>query len=163
MDAESFDYDFDALERAASNEPEVLPAAQPATGLAADWLELFPKLGLSGMTGSIGANCTLISVEGDNWLLHLDPAHSALFNPTQQRRLNDALNQFHGRELKVLIELCKPEQETPAQAAASKRANRQREAEASIHQDPLIQQMIQQFAAVIRADSIEPLDTSVNP
>ncbi|MDP2745803.1 DNA polymerase III subunit gamma/tau [Pseudomonas sp.] len=163
MDAESFDYDFDAVERSASAEPEVLPAAQPATGLAADWLELFPKLGLSGMTGSIGANCTLISIEGDNWLLHLDPAHSALFNPTQQRRLNDALNQFHGRELKVLIELCKPEQETPAQAAASKRANRQREAEASIHQDPIIQQMIQQFAAVIRADSIEPLDTPVNP
>lgn len=163
MDAEAFDYDFDAVERAASAEPEVLPAAQPATGLAADWLELFPKLGLSGMTASIGANCTLISTEGDNWLLHLDPAHSALFNSTQQRRLNDALNQFHGRELNVLIELCKPEQETPAQAAAHKRANRQREAEASIHQDPVIQQMIQQFAAVIRADSIEPLDTPVNP
>ncbi len=163
MDAESFEYDFDAVEPEPLVEPQVLPAAQPATGLAADWLELFPKLGLSGMTGSIGANCTLISVEGDSWLLHLDPAHSALFNPTQQRRLNDALNQFHGRELKVQIELRKPEQETPAQAAARKRANRQREAEASIHQDPVIQQMIQQFAAVIRADSIEPLDISVNP
>jgi DNA polymerase-3 subunit gamma/tau len=163
MDAESFEYDFDAVGREAPSEPEVLPAAQPATGLAADWLELFPKLGLSGMTGSIGANCTLISIEGDNWLLHLDPAQSALFNPTQQRRLNDALNQFHGRELQVLIELRKPEQETPAQAAARKRANRQREAEASIHQDPLIQQMVQQFAAVIRADSIEPLDTPANP
>jgi DNA polymerase III subunit gamma/tau len=163
VDAQSLDYDFDALEPRVSVEPEVQPAAQPATGLAADWLELFPKLGLSGMTGSIGANCTLISVEGDNWLLHLDPAQSALFNATQQRRLNDALNQFHGRELKVAIELHKPEQETPAQAAARKRANRQRDAEASIHQDPLIQQMIQQFAAVIRADSIEPLDTPVNP
>jgi DNA polymerase-3 subunit gamma/tau len=163
MDAESFEYDFDAVERDVPAEPEVLPAAQPATGLAADWLELFPKLGLSGMTGSIGANCTLIAIDGDNWLLHLDPAHSALFNQTQQRRLNDAINQFHGRELKVQIELCKPEQETPAQAAARKRANRQREAETSIHQDPVIQQMIQQFAAVIRADSIEPLDTSVNP
>ena len=163
MDAESFDYDFDAVERSESAEPEVLPAAQPATGLAAEWLELFPKLGLSGMTGSIGANCTLISVEGDNWLLHLDPAQSALFNSTQQRRLNDALNQFHGRELSVLIELQKPEQETPAQAAARKRANRQRDAEASIEKDPLVQQMIQQFGAVIRADSIEPLDTPVNP
>ncbi|MGE6791074.1 DNA polymerase III subunit gamma/tau [Pseudomonas guineae] len=163
MDAESFDYDFDAVERSESAEPEVLPAAQPATGLAAEWLELFPRLGLSGMTGSIGANCTLISVEGDNWLLHLDPAQSALFNSTQQRRLNEALNQFHGRELSVLIELNKPEQETPAQAAARKRANRQRDAEASIEKDPLIQQMIQQFGAVIRADSIEPLDTPVNP
>ncbi len=163
MDAESFDYDFDAVASAVSAEPEVLPAAQPATGLAADWLALFPKLGLSGMTGSIGANCTLISVEGDHWLLHLDPAQAALFNPTQQRRLNEALNQFHGRELTVSIELRKPEQETPAQAAARKRATRQRDAEAAIHQDPVIQQMIQQFGAVIRADSIEPLDTSVNP
>ena len=163
MDAESFDYDFDAVASEPAPEPEVVPAAQPATGLAADWLELFPKLGLSGMTGSIGANCTLMAVEGDNWLLHLDPGHSALFNATQQRRLNDALNQYHGRELVVQIELRKPEQETPAQAAARKRANRQREAEASIHNDPVVQQMIQQFAAVIRADSIEPLDTPVTP
>jgi DNA polymerase-3 subunit gamma/tau len=125
-------------------------------------LELFPKLGLSGMTGSIGANCTLMAVEGDSWLLHLDPGHSALFNATQQRRLNDALNQYHERELNLQIELCAPEQETPAQAAARKRANRQREAEESIHSDPLVQQMIQQFAAVIRVDSIEPVDTQVN-
>ena len=162
MDAQSFDYDFDAVDSAASVEPELQLAARPATGLAADWLELFPKLGLSGMTGNIGANCTLMAVEGDSWLLHLDPGHSALFNATQQRRLNDALNQYHGRELHLQIELCTPEQETPAQAAARKRANRQREAEESIHGDPLVQQMIQQFAAVIRADSIEPVDTQVN-
>jgi DNA polymerase-3 subunit gamma/tau len=163
MDAESFDYDFAGVEPALPDAPEPLPAMQAATGLAADWLELFPKLGLSGMTGSIGANCTLIALEGDNWLLHLDPGHSALFNATQQRRLNDALNQYHGRELSLQVELCKPEQETPAQAAARKRANRQREAEASIHNDPLVQQMIQQFAAVVRADSIEPVETAVNP
>jgi DNA polymerase III subunit gamma/tau len=159
MDAESFDYDFDSMAPALPAAAEPSPAARPATGLAAEWLELFPKLGLSGMTGSIGANCTLIAVEGDNWLLHLDPGHSALFNATQQRRLNDALNQHHGRELKLQIELRQPEQETPAQAAARKRARRQRDAEASIHNDPLVQQMIQQFAASIRADSIEPIDT----
>jgi DNA polymerase-3 subunit gamma/tau len=163
MDAQTFDYDFDAVDAAPAVELEPLPAAQPATGLAAEWLELFPKLGVSGMTGSIGANCTLMAVEGDSWLLHLDPAQSALFNPTQQRRLNDALNLYHGRELSLQIELCKPEQETPAQAAARKRVNRQREAEESIQRDPLVQQMIEQFAAVIRPDSIEPVDTHVNP
>ena len=143
---------------AVDKEPELLPAANPATGLAADWLELFPKLPISGMTGSIAANCTLISVEGDNWLLHLDPAHSALFNSTQQRRLNDALNQFHERPLNLTIELIKPEQETPAQAAARRRADRQRDAEASIQGDPYIQQMLAQFGASIRDDSIVPVD-----
>ncbi|WXL24026.1 DNA polymerase III subunit gamma/tau [Ectopseudomonas mendocina] len=162
VDADSFDYDFAVADAEEVAEPEVLPAVAPATGLAAEWLEMFPRLGLSGLTGSIGANCTLISVEGDNWLLHLDPAHSALFNATQQRRLNDALNQFQGREVKLRVELLKPEQETPAQAAARHRAERQRDAERSIQQDPIVQQMIQQFGAVIRADSIEPLNNNLN-
>ncbi|MBD8684793.1 DNA polymerase III subunit gamma/tau [Pseudomonas sp. CFBP 13719] len=144
-------------------EPEVLPAAQPASGLALQWLELFPKLPISGMTGSIAANCTLIAVEGDDWLLHLDPAHSALFNSTQQRRLNDALNQYHQRTLNLTIELIRPEQETPAQAAARWRANRQADAEQSIQQDPYIQQMLQQFGAIIRDDTIEPVEAVTSP
>jgi len=143
-------------------EPEPEPAAMPATGLALQWLELFPKLPISGMTGSIAANCTLIAVEGDQWLLHLDPAHSALFNATQQRRLNDALNQLLQRTLTISIELIKPEQETPAQASSRRRANRQREAEDSIHGDPFIQQMMQQFGAVIRNDTIEPVEALVS-
>jgi DNA polymerase III subunit gamma/tau len=117
MDSAAYSYlDELASEHAAepAPEPEPLPAAMPATGLALEWLEMFPKLPVSGMTASIGANCTLIAVDGDDWLLHLDPAHSALFNLTQQRRLNDALNQFTQRTLKVTIELVKPEQETPA-------------------------------------------------
>ncbi|RMQ41664.1 DNA polymerase III subunits gamma and tau [Pseudomonas cichorii] len=142
-------------------EPEPEPAAMPATGLALQWLEMFPQLPISGMTGSIAANCTLISAEGDSWLLHLDPAHSALFNSTQQRRLNDALNQFHGRTINLSIELIKPEQETPAQAASRLRAERQRQAEASIQADPYIQQMMQQFGAVIREDTIKPVDAPV--
>ena len=143
-------------------EPEPEPAAMPATGLALQWLELFPKLPVSGMTGSIAANCTLIAADGDKWLLHLDPAHSALFNATQQRRLNDALNQHYGRTLTLSIELIKPEQETPAQAASRRRADRQREAEESIHGDPFIQQMMQQFGAVVRHDTIEPVEALVS-
>jgi DNA polymerase-3 subunit gamma/tau len=157
VDGDSLDYDFDVSAAEPQAEPEPLPAAKPATGLAAEWLDLFPHLGLSGMTGSIGANCTLIEADGDAWLLHLDPGHSALFNATQQRRLNDALNQHLGRNIELRIELILPEQETPAQAAARKRAERQRLAEQSIQDDPLVQQMIQQFGAVIRAESIEPL------
>ncbi|CAG8870177.1 DNA polymerase III subunit tau [Pseudomonas fluorescens] len=142
--------------------PEPLPASQPATGLALQWLELFPQLPISGMTGNIAANCSLIAVNGDDWLLHLDPAQGALFNSTQQRRLNEALNQHFGRTLSLSIELVRPEQETPAQAAARKRANRQREAEEAIDSDPLIQQMIRQFGATVRQDSIEPVDALVS-
>ncbi|WP_060508223.1 DNA polymerase III subunit gamma/tau [Pseudomonas sp. NBRC 111124] len=142
--------------------PQPLPAAKPATGLALQWLELFPQLPVSGMTGNIAANCTLISAEGDDWLLHLDPGQGALFNTTQQRRLNEALNQHLGRTLNLRIELILPEQETPAQAGARKRAERQQDAVTSIEQDPLIQQMIKQFGAKVRQDTIEPVDALVS-
>lgn len=135
-------------------------AVKPATGLAAEWLDIYLKLGLGGLTGSIAANCTLISVEGDCWLMHLDPAQSALFNATQHRRLNDALNQYHGRTLQLDIELQTPQQETPAQAAARRRGERQRAAEQSIQADPVVQQLMQQFAAVIRDGTIEPVEHS---
>ena len=163
MDSAAYSYlDELASEHAAepAPEPEPLPAAMPATGLALEWLEMFPKLPVSGMTASIGANCTLVAVDGDDWLLHLDPAHSALFNLTQQRRLNDALNQFTQRTLKVTIELVKPEQETPAQAASRFRAERQRLAEESIYADPLVQQMVEQFGAVVREDTIQPVEVA---
>jgi DNA polymerase-3 subunit gamma/tau len=149
--------DFASAEEPAA-EPDVMPAAQPATGLAAEWLDLFPRLGLSGMTGNIGANCTLVSVGDDVWRLHLDPAQSALFNATQQRRLNDALNQHLGRTLKLEVEVRRPEQETPAQAAARKRAARQQQAVDAIASDPLVLKMIELFGAQVRADTIEPLD-----
>ncbi|UPQ81130.1 DNA polymerase III subunit gamma/tau [Pseudomonas knackmussii] len=139
---------------------EPAPAAEPATGLAAEWLDIYLKLGLGGLTGSIAANCTLISVEGDRWLMHLDPGQSALFNATQHRRLNDALNQYHGRVLQLDIELQTPQQETPAQAAARRRSERQRAAEQSIQADPVVQQLMQQFAAVIRDGTIEPVEHS---
>ncbi|MBO5393061.1 MAG: DNA polymerase III subunit gamma/tau, partial [Pseudomonas sp.] len=163
MDSAAYSY-LDELASEHASEPapapEPLPAAMPATGLALEWLEMFPKLPVSGMTASIGANCTLIAVDGDDWLLHLDPAHSALFNLTQQRRLNDALNQFTQRTLKVTIELVKPEQETPAQAASRFRAERQRLAEESIHADPVVRQMVEQFGAAVREDTIQPLEVA---
>ena len=142
---------------AAEAEVDILPAVQPATGLAAEWLLLCPQIGLSGMTGSIAANCTLVAREGDAWTLHLDPAQSALFNASQQQRLNDALNQHLGRSIQLQIEVIKPAQETPAQANARKRIERQHQAEEAIRNDPLIRQMIEQFGASIRPESIEPL------
>ncbi|WP_337223529.1 DNA polymerase III subunit gamma/tau [Pseudomonas aeruginosa] len=160
-----YEVDMDTLAYLdAAPEPDVvvveepLPAAKPATGLAAEWLELFPRLGLGGLTASIAANCTLVAADGDHWHLHLDPGQSALFNATQQRRLNDALNQHLGRTLKLEVTLQKPEQETPAQAAARRRAARQRAAEASIDADPLVRQLREQFAAVVRDGTIEPLE-----
>lgn len=156
---------FEHFEAISLGEPETpfkehapISHLPPATGLAADWIQLLPQLGLSGLTGSIAANCTLVAQEGDHWTLHLDPEQSALFNPVQHERLNAALNSYYGRPLTLNLLLQTPEQETPAQAAARARQERQRQAEQAIHADPRVQTLMSRFDAVIRENSIEPLN-----
>ena len=132
-----------------------LPAA---TGLAARWLELYPALGVTGLTQSIAAHCQLVAIEGAVWRLHLDPGHSALYNENHRQRIESALAELEGQQLTLEVLVQAPDQETPAVAAARRRVARQQEAEASIHADPLVLALINDFEAQICADSIRPVD-----
>ncbi|MFK0911813.1 DNA polymerase III subunit gamma/tau, partial [Pseudomonas aeruginosa] len=50
------------------------------------------------------------------------------------------------------------EQNPPTQTQPSRPPERQRAAEASIDADPLVRQLREQFAAVVRDGTIEPLE-----
>ncbi|MEZ2745391.1 DNA polymerase III subunit gamma/tau [Halopseudomonas bauzanensis] len=130
----------------------------PATGLAAQWLELYPRLGVAGLTQSIAAHCQLVAVDDAVWQLHLDPGHSALYNENHRQRLEKAITELQGQPVTLAVTVQAPTQETPAVAAARRRVARQKEAEASIQSDPLVQALINDFAAQICDDSIRPLD-----
>ena len=142
-------------QQSASDEISHLP---PATGLAADWLALFDQLGLSGLTQSIAAHCQLVARDAGIWTLHLDPGHSALYNENHRLRLQQALITQQGSELRLDVEVQAPQQETPAVAAARRKATRQKAAEASIHADPMVQRLRNEFSAEICEGSIRPVD-----
>ncbi len=158
------DYDEDDSEpapvsgSAAQAQLDELSHIAPASGLAAEWLALCPNLGLSGLTLNIADNCTLVAREGARWSLQLDPAQSALYNETQRQRLADALGRHVGGSVDVQIEVCTPEQETPAKAKLRRRAQRQLDAEQEIAADPLVQQLVKEFAANVIDGSIEPIN-----
>lgn len=154
----SFSDDEPVFAQGANDDADLKPDIPPASGLAAEWQNLFLQLNLAGMTHSIAANTVLVEKSSAAWLLHLDPNHSALFNKTQQQRINDAINTLQGTEIELQIELHTPDQETPALALLRKQAKRQHEAEAEIHADPVILQLMDTFGATISANSIEPLD-----
>ncbi|UYZ85406.1 DNA polymerase III subunit gamma/tau [Entomomonas sp. E2T0] len=132
-----------------------LPA--PATGLAAEWIEILPALKLSGITASIAANCTLISKDEQQWTMQLDPTQQALFSDNQKKRISDAINTYlgHNVSLKIIIE--KPEQETPAQREQRKKIELQKAAERAILEDPIVQQLVDKFSAKLDEESIKPL------
>ncbi|HDZ57743.1 MAG TPA: DNA polymerase III subunit gamma/tau [Pseudomonas xinjiangensis] len=130
----------------------------PASGVAQKWLEVVPQLGLSGLTQSIAAHCQLVACDSDTWALHLDPGHSALYNENHRLRLQQAVIDFLGSAVQIDVMVQAPTQETPAVATARRKVARQKEAEASIQADPLVQSLLKEFAAQICSDSIRPLD-----
>lgn len=129
----------------------------PATGLAATWLDIFPKLGLTGITASIASNCTLNNMDDDCWQLQLAPNQQALFSENQKKRISDAIELYLGHPIKLIIEVSNPSQETPAQREAFNRHQLQKNAEQAIHDDPIIQTLQQRFGATLLPDSIKPI------
>ena len=161
LDVEQYLGDWEPAEDATAVPPaggEQVSDLPPATGLAARWLEIYPTLGVTGLTQSIAAHCQLVTIEGAVWRLHLDPGHSALYNENHRQRIQAALAEREGQQLTLEVLVQAPDQETPAVAAAQRRVARQQEAEASIHADLLVQALINDFEAQICADSIRPID-----
>jgi len=149
--------DGEPLPPAQSPNPPAESHTASSAELAERWQALLPQLGLSGMTASIASHCTLAAAEGDNWLLHLDPSQS-LLSETQQQRLSEALEQFHGRPIDLRIERQTPAEQTPAQRSQQQKQIRLQQAEAAIQSEPLVQAMMEQFAAVIEPGSVQPID-----
>ncbi|MEH6492999.1 DNA polymerase III subunit gamma/tau [Halopseudomonas sp.] len=147
-----------AADNIQQSEADDISDLPPATGLAAEWLELFEQLGLSGLTQSIAAHCQLVARDASVWSLHLDPGHSALYNENHRQRLQQALVTQQGAELRLEVTVQAPTQETPAVAAARRKAARQKAAEASIQADPMVQRLCSEFSAEICEGSIRPLD-----
>ncbi|WP_185265618.1 DNA polymerase III subunit gamma/tau [Halopseudomonas xiamenensis] len=162
LDVEQYLGDWQPAEEIAAEsivaEQDEVSDLPPATGLAAYWLEIYPRLGVAGLTQSIAAHCQLVSNDNAIWRLHLDPGHSALYNENHRLRLQNAIVELEGQALTLEVVVQAPDQETPAVAAARRRVARQKEAEASIQGDPLVQALITDFAAQICADSIRPVD-----
>ncbi len=150
-----------AVEDALVDSADEISSLPAATGVAAHWLALFDQLGLSGLTQSIAAHCELVANEGGAWKLHLDPGHSALYNENHRLRLQQAIGAQQGSDIRLEVEVQAPQQETPAIAAARRKAARQKAAEASINGDPMVQRLCSEFSAEICEGSIRPIDAPV--
>ncbi len=75
-----------------------------------------------------------------------------------EHRLVLALQEYLGREVKLKILVEQPESETPAQQQARSKAERQREAEHSMSDDPMVRAAQEQFGATLITESVKPID-----
>ncbi|ANG62462.1 DNA polymerase III subunit gamma/tau [Marinobacterium aestuarii] len=125
---------------------------------ADDWVALCTGLGLGGMTESLAVNLSLESVQGQNLRFHYTAQQQALLNEIQRERITKALRDYFAQPLEVEFECAAQGRETPHQFAQRQRELRQARAVAAIEQDPLVQDILQQFDAHIDIDTVVPLE-----
>jgi len=102
------------------------------------------------------AQCVAIDeqVQPSVWRLRVE--RETLRAPAQRDKLQAALSELLKRAVQLEIE-AGVASDTPAQRAGAERARRQNEAEQIIHNDPLVQALMQQFkTARIVPGSVKP-------
>lgn len=137
--------------------------------LPSDWHNILPQLGLSGVTQTLAANCTLESTldgilddtldgkKGNQCHLRLNEHHASLWNKSHEARISQALTRLYKREVGVSIEVGETRTITPAQLNHRDQEDRQARAVIAIENDENIQALIRNFGGTLNRDSIKPV------
>lgn len=135
-----------------------VPKMSLADAAPHNWIEIYTGLGIAGILQSTVSNSQLEKRESNHFYFVLDRNNTTLYSENHEQRLADELTRYFGEPIKATIRVGDVVGETPAAVAIRLRAERQARAEQSIHNDPIVQALLAQFDAVIREDSIAPLN-----
>ncbi len=150
-----------AAERAAPTTPtveKIAPAAtKPGTPgpLSAEWSELLPQLGLTGLAYALALNCKMESITDKQVNLLLAASYKPMMNSKQIERMEQALGRHFNRPLRVVIQVTENEVQTPAKQMEQADARRRAGALESLQQDAGVQKIKSLFNATLDAQSLE--------
>jgi DNA polymerase-3 subunit gamma/tau len=142
--------------RTATARAELTPraSATAAAPPAGDWAEILKALDLRGPARQLADSCDLVGNAGGAWQLVV-PAEKEHLNTQQLRaRLEAALREQHGRDVRLTITVGKPGKPTPAEIRRSSESARAREARETIEADPNVRAVQAAFDATLEPDSI---------
>ena len=95
--------------------------------------------------------------QGSDLHFVLDKANSTLYDTSHEKRLADLLSDYFVEQVRAHIQLGEITAETPAAMAIRLREERLQDAISAIHNDPIVQQLIAQFGATLREETIQPI------
>lgn len=137
--------------------PKTLRKVPYAQANPADWTEIYLGLGVTGILQSTVANCQMINRQGNDFYFVLDKANSTLYDTSHEKRLADLLSDYFVEPVRAHIQMGEVTAETPAMMAIRLREERLQDAISAIKNDPIVQQLIAQFGATLREETIQPI------
>ena len=121
-----------------------------------DWRGLVGVLQLKGIALELASQCSLKRWDEVEVVLGLARSHAQLCTRAVEQRLQDALSAHFARPIRLRIELGEHAVETPAKALQREHDVRQRQAEALIASDQVVQAFKTSFGAQVVPGSIKP-------
>ncbi|MDF3014049.1 MAG: polymerase subunit gamma/tau, partial [Cellvibrio sp.] len=122
-----------------------------------DWTEIYLGLGVTGILQSTVANCQMTNRQGNDFYFVLDKANSTLYDTSHEKRLADLLSDYFVEPVRAHIQMGEITAETPSMMAIRVREERLQDAVSAIKNDPIVQQLIAQFGATLREETIQPI------
>jgi DNA polymerase-3 subunit gamma/tau len=155
-----------AAPKAAEKPPVAPPARTTATPAGAtiskldwngDWPQLAAILPVRGVVQQLAQQTELVDWENTDSgaKIHLRSPVETLSTPANLDRLGAALTAHFGQSVRVTAEIGKVDQ-TASKKATDERAERLRQAEQTIQNDPFVQSLMSEFGASIVPGSIKP-------
>ncbi len=159
----------------ASTEPDTTPSAIEAHANPAEvespvstfsletlepdnWLALYQHLNIGGLLQNTAANLALVEVSGQQLRFVLDIDNSTLYEDGHQQRLAEALGEYFGKPISVVIEVGVVASETPLVSQERMRRQRQEDAVSSLRQDPYVRRITDMFNGVLLEKTIKSID-----
>ncbi|MEN9432839.1 MAG: polymerase subunit gamma/tau [Pseudomonadota bacterium] len=124
------------------------------------WHAILPQLGLSGLNAEIGRNCILERYDELAGRVHLllDPNSDSLRSATTESAFIEALSTYYKQPVHVVFQVQKLTVESPAQKIIRLKNARQKAAEESIMNDPVVKALQEQYGGMIISGSIRPIE-----
>src|SRR6185503_17095700 len=144
---------------AADRPPETSLRPNGVAAPPADWAAVVQSLDLRGPARQLADSCDLKTNAGGAWQLVL-PADKEHLNTQQLRtRLEGALREQYGRDVKLSIAVGQTSRATPAEERRANESTRMREAREAIENDANVKAIQAAFDATLEPDSIRTSKT----
>jgi DNA polymerase-3 subunit gamma/tau len=122
-----------------------------------NWTCIIPQLKLTGFALNAIENAEFLNKDGREITLKIAKGHQSLFTPTTISRIETALSEYYHSPIKIILNSEAAVHASPAQQKEKAVQQKQHLAEVALHNDPVFQQLQQEFSAELVKNSIVPL------
>ncbi len=133
-----------------------MPAVEDTAALAKWWGQLVDKLPITGVVANLASNCQLKHYEGKRWVLSLHAGHDILASRGRLNELEQAVREYLQTPVQLEIQQDDAIDASPDMMRAERKQQLLAEATARLQEDPVVQQLVQEFDGTLQVDTIVP-------